>query len=135
MEHLLNCLGAGFTEIVCVCDLTVRRTRIEALLRPKLMPAQQAFFHFRTARQLQTRLAEIGQASQKSEAADAGSKAPATGVTEEIRMKLTGHSSKAMNDRYTHLSVGPLKTAMDTFPLFTAKPPESEAVQPNLGKV
>ena len=53
------------------------------------------------------------------------------GVTEEIRMKLTGHSSKAMNDRYTHLSVGPLKTAMDTFPLFTAKPPESEAVQPN----
>jgi integrase len=25
------------------------------------------------------------------------------GVTEEIRMKLTGHKSKAMNERYTHL--------------------------------
>lgn len=48
------------------------------------------------------------------------------GVTEEIRMKLTGHSSKAMNERYTHLSVGPLKSAMDTFPLFTAKSPEPQ---------
>ena len=31
------------------------------------------------------------------------------GVAEEVRMKLTGHSSKAMNTRYTHLEIGTLK--------------------------
>ena len=40
------------------------------------------------------------------------------GVSEEIRMKLTGHSSKGMNTRYTHLEVGTLKTAMTSLPLF-----------------
>jgi integrase len=45
------------------------------------------------------------------------------GVAEEIRMKLTGHSSKAMNDKYTHLEVEPLKNAMDSLPLFTSKKP------------
>lgn len=44
------------------------------------------------------------------------------GVAEEVRMKLTGHSSKAMNTRYTHLEVGKLKEAMTALPLFTAKP-------------
>ena len=34
------------------------------------------------------------------------------GVSEEVRMKLTGHSSKAMNDRYTHLQVATLKNAV-----------------------
>ncbi len=43
------------------------------------------------------------------------------GVAEEIRMKLTGHSSKAMNTRYTHLEVGTLKNAMTSLPLFAAK--------------
>ena len=46
------------------------------------------------------------------------------GVTEEIRMKLTGHSSKAMNTRYTHLEVSTLKSAMTSLPLFGAKPQE-----------
>ena len=44
------------------------------------------------------------------------------GVSEEIRMKLTGHSSKGMNARYTHLEVGTLKTAMTSLPLFGPEP-------------
>ena len=43
------------------------------------------------------------------------------GVAEEIRMKLTGHSSKEMNTRYTHLEVGALKSAMTSIPLFGSK--------------
>jgi integrase len=43
------------------------------------------------------------------------------GVAEEVRMKLTGHSSKAMNERYTHLQVDALKKAMNSMPLFGAK--------------
>ncbi len=81
VNHLLNCFGAGFTEIVCVCDATVRRQRIEALLRSRLIPGQEAYFHFLTVRQLQTRLVEIGQAAQKSKDAYAGGKAPAMAVT------------------------------------------------------
>jgi integrase len=42
------------------------------------------------------------------------------GVAEETRMKLTGHSSKAMNERYTHLQVATLKTAVNALPLFGA---------------
>lgn len=40
------------------------------------------------------------------------------GVSQEVRMKLTGHSSKEMNSRYTHLEVGALRTAMKSIPLF-----------------
>lgn len=40
------------------------------------------------------------------------------GVAEEVRMKLTGHSSKAMNAHYTHLDVAPLKNAVTTLPMF-----------------
>jgi integrase len=47
------------------------------------------------------------------------------GVAEEIRMKLTGHSSKAMNTRYTHLEVDTLKNAVTSLPLFQASPQES----------
>jgi integrase len=43
------------------------------------------------------------------------------GVAEEVRMKLTGHSSKAMNERYTHLQVAALKKAVTSLPLFGAK--------------
>jgi hypothetical protein len=43
------------------------------------------------------------------------------GVSEELRMKLAGHSSKAMNTRYTHLDVATLKNAVTTMPLFGAK--------------
>lgn len=42
------------------------------------------------------------------------------GVAEEVRMKLTGHSSKAMNTRYTHMQVAMLKTAVTTLPMFGA---------------
>ena len=43
------------------------------------------------------------------------------GISEEVRMKLTGHSSKAMNTRYTHLQVATLKNAVTTMPLFGTK--------------
>ena len=40
------------------------------------------------------------------------------GVAEEVRRKLTGHSSPMMNQKYTHLEMDTLKGAMDAFPLF-----------------
>lgn len=43
------------------------------------------------------------------------------GVSEEVRMKLTGHSSKAMNEVYTHLQFDTLKNAVGALPLFGAK--------------
>jgi integrase len=43
------------------------------------------------------------------------------GVPEEVRMKLTGHKSKPMNERYTHLQMATLKNAMDAMPLFGQK--------------
>jgi integrase len=42
------------------------------------------------------------------------------GVADEVRMKLTGHSSKEMNTRYTHLQVATLKNAVTTMPLFSS---------------
>ena len=38
------------------------------------------------------------------------------GVSQEIRMKLTGHSSIGINDRYTHSSIKPLEDAISVFP-------------------
>jgi len=35
------------------------------------------------------------------------------GVSDEIRMKLTGHKSKEMNTRYTHLQIETLKSGRD----------------------
>lgn len=52
------------------------------------------------------------------------------GVSEEVRMKLTGHSSKAMNTRYTHLEINTLKNAMTALPLFRAKPRTSVGETP-----
>ena len=40
------------------------------------------------------------------------------GVSQEVRMKLTGHSSVAMNSRYTHGMVQPLQSAIATLPNF-----------------
>jgi len=40
------------------------------------------------------------------------------GVAQEVRMKLTGHSSKEMNQNYTHLQAATLKNAMKALPLF-----------------
>src|ERR1017187_3246846 len=48
------------------------------------------------------------------------------GVSQELRMKLTGHSSMAMNDRYTHHAMKPLQQAMDVLPSFN----EEEEEQP-----
>jgi integrase len=40
------------------------------------------------------------------------------GVSEEVRRKMTGHSSPMMNQKYTHLESETLKKAMDSFPVF-----------------
>jgi integrase len=40
------------------------------------------------------------------------------GVAEEIRMKLTGHSSRVMNARYTHLELDALRKAISNVPTF-----------------
>lgn len=50
------------------------------------------------------------------------------GVAEEVRMKLTGHSSRDVHTRYTHLSVEPLKNAVASIPLFQ-KPAAQTAAQ------
>src|SRR5206468_10939171 len=42
------------------------------------------------------------------------------GVSEEVRMKLTGHTTRAVNTHYTHLQVATLKSAMSSLPLFTS---------------
>jgi integrase len=41
------------------------------------------------------------------------------GVAEEVRMKLTGHTTRAVNTQYTHLQVATLKDAVSSLPLFT----------------
>lgn len=38
------------------------------------------------------------------------------GVSQEIRVKFTGHSSNAMNDRYTKLDRKPLGDAIEKLP-------------------
>jgi integrase len=52
------------------------------------------------------------------------------GVHQEIRMKLTGHSSVGMNDRYTHHALKPLEAAIDLLPSFN----EEEAPQDQRGQ-
>lgn len=47
------------------------------------------------------------------------------GVTGEIRMKLTGHPSKAVHTQYTHFEVDALKSAMSSLPLFNRQKPGS----------
>jgi integrase len=42
------------------------------------------------------------------------------GVSEEVRMKLTGHASKVMNKGYTHLQDAMLKKAVTSLPLFSS---------------
>lgn len=38
------------------------------------------------------------------------------GVTQEVRQRLTGHASKAINDRYTHAELKTLRKAVDSVP-------------------
>lgn len=58
-----------------------------------LSPGQQGCFHFLTVRQLQARLAEIGEAAQKSEALNLGGKAATTPVT------ITQDEKEALRDQ------------------------------------
>lgn len=44
------------------------------------------------------------------------------GVAQEIRMKLTGHSSLGINDRYTHTSIRPLEEAVSKLPSLLNQP-------------
>jgi integrase len=46
------------------------------------------------------------------------------GVSQEIRMKLTGHTSVEMNKGYTHLELEPLRTAISAIPGVTGKKAE-----------
>ena len=41
------------------------------------------------------------------------------GVSQEIRQRLTGHASKAINDRYTHTDLETLRKAVGSVPSFT----------------
>src|SRR6266446_3242362 len=41
------------------------------------------------------------------------------GVSQEVRQKLTGHSSAEMNKRYTHHELAPLRAAVDKLPSLT----------------
>jgi integrase len=41
------------------------------------------------------------------------------GVTQEVRMKLTGHADARINKNYTHLRDETLKNAMEAMPLFS----------------
>jgi integrase len=50
------------------------------------------------------------------------------GVSEDVRMKLTGHASPSMNKHYTHLQIQTLKQAMSTLPLFKEGGEPSETV-------
>ena len=43
------------------------------------------------------------------------------GVPNEVRSKMTGHQSREMNERYTHLHMETLETAMDKMPLFRSE--------------
>lgn len=43
------------------------------------------------------------------------------GIPQEVRMKLTGHSSAEMNKGYTHLDLDPLRAAVNVIPGLSKK--------------
>ena len=51
------------------------------------------------------------------------------GVSQETRMKLTGHSSILMNDRYTHTSIKPLEDAVSKMPSLLDRPAEPQQTE------
>jgi integrase len=55
------------------------------------------------------------------------------GVRQEIRMKLTGHSSVGINDRYTHHAMKPQEQAMSVLPSFS-KEQDDEAPRTVAGR-
>jgi hypothetical protein len=46
------------------------------------------------------------------------------GVSQEIRMKLTGHTSVEMNKGYTHMELEPLRAAISSIPGVTGRKTE-----------
>ncbi len=54
-------------------------------------------------------------------------------MSNEQRMKITGHSSKAINHRYTHLEVATLRTAVTAMPLFSKKWEVMESARSSFG--
>lgn len=42
------------------------------------------------------------------------------GVSQEVRMKITGHASKAVNDRYSHAEIDTLRAAVSLLPSLTS---------------
>lgn len=65
---------------MCVCDATIRRRRIEELVRHRIVAGQEAHFRKLTLRRLQTLVSDIGQAAQKSEAPGLSGKAPPVSI-------------------------------------------------------
>ena len=52
-----------------------------------------------------------------------------SGVSEEVRMKLTGHTSFDMDKKYTHLSTEPLKQSQRDVALPDQRPPHHDFVR------
>jgi len=56
------------------------------------------------------------------------------GVAQEVRQRLTGHASEAINDRYTHLGLETLRDAIAKLPILeTAKKVDSELISDDAG--
>ena len=49
------------------------------------------------------------------------------GVSQEIRCKLTGHTSFAMNDKYTKFNIPPLQSAIENMPMLESSLQDQEA--------
>jgi integrase len=56
------------------------------------------------------------------------------GVSQEVRMKLTGHSSFDMNTRYTHTSIKPLEDAVSHLPSLLSAPAQPRNADPKTDK-
>lgn len=57
------------------------------------------------------------------------------GVSIELRRELTGHSSDAMNRKYTHFDLAPLKAAIDMLPRLLKPPRKIPAPKQSKGEV
>lgn len=44
------------------------------------------------------------------------------GISEEVRMRPTGQSSRETHAKYTHINVEPIKHAIDAMPILRATP-------------
>ena len=55
------------------------------------------------------------------------------GVSIELRRELTGHSSNAMNQKYTHIDLAPLKAAIDKLPRLQKPASKTSARKKSIG--